>query len=215
MEAVDRGLEASQGLWDEPWGVGRGLSLGRVGQTERLRGGDCPAGLGPTAAPDRRSSRQKECVAIAEPRVVPLQGETPGHRAQRSTPARAGTRVGSAGSVEALHTQSGQLSKGPLFSTKQRAYYSSGFHGQQRSPTVPLMDGHLLLVSISAHRSARSRQSQTDTAQSKHGHVCLCHCLWMELGASLLLWLDDYEDNVHTSQRNWKVKMCLCMCVHV
>lgn len=90
-------------------------------------------------------------------------------------------------------------------------------------PSVPLMDGHLL-VSVSAHRSTRSRQRQTDTAQNIDGHACLCHCLWTELGASFLLQLDDCEDDGHASQTNWKIKMCLwcvcvcacvCACVHV
>lgn len=90
-------------------------------------------------------------------------------------------------------------------------------------PSVPLMDGHLL-VSVSAHRSARSRQRQMDTARNIDGHACLCHCLWTELGASFLLQLDDCEDDGHASQTNWKIKMCLwcvcvcarvCACVHV
>lgn len=66
--AVDRGMEALQGLWDEPWGVGRGLSLGRVGQTERLahrpRAHSCP----------RREELQAETVCDH-------------HRAPRGAPA--------------------------------------------------------------------------------------------------------------------------------
>lgn len=84
MEAVDRGLEASQGLWDEPWGVGRGLSLGRVGQTERLRGRTVQQASGPQLPPMEGAPGRKSVWPSQSPMWCPCR-ERPqdtGHNAR-------------------------------------------------------------------------------------------------------------------------------------